>query len=110
MQCIAVKKKMGIKKKHTSELLKLKNVGPATLRDLQLLGITAINQLAEKSADELYTHLEKVTNKHHDLCMWDVFAAIIYEAQTGRKEGWWKWTQIRKNRGLILCSHKSAKK
>jgi len=64
------------------------NVGKAVLYDLHLLGITSIEQLAHADPDGLYTSLEEVTGVHQDPCVWDVFAAIIHEAQTGAR---WPW-------------------
>jgi hypothetical protein len=81
-----------------SELRSLMNVGPATEKDLVLLGITTIEQLAQANPDELYERLQKITGHKHDPCVWDVFAAIIYEASTGEKKPWWYWTPIRKAR------------
>ncbi len=82
--------------KRTSELLTLMNVGPATLKDLHLLGITSITQLSKQNPDHLYEKLQKITGQKHDPCVWDVFAAIIHEAQTGEKTPWWEWSKIRK--------------
>ena len=88
------------KKSHTqNELRSLMNVGPATHKDLTLLGITTIDQLAQANPDELYERLQKITGKSHDPCVWDVFAAIIHEANTGEKTPWWRWTSMRKARG-----------
>ena len=42
---------MGISKQK-SELLKLMNVGEATCKDFELLGIKSIAELADASADE----------------------------------------------------------
>lgn len=82
-------------------LLSLMNVGPATYKDLQLLGIDTIDQLKDKSPDELYKGLQKLTGVKQDSCVWDVFAAIIHEAQTGEKLSWWHWTPIRKQRNQM---------
>lgn len=79
-----------------NELRSLMNLGPATQKDLALLGITTIDQLAKADADELYERLQKITRKKHDPCVWDLFAAIIHEANTGEKKPWWHWTPIRK--------------
>jgi hypothetical protein len=89
-----------MKKKSSAknELLSLMNLGPATQKDLALLGITTIAHLALANPDELYERLQKITEKKHDPCVWDVFAAIIHEANTGEKIPWWHWTAIRKNR------------
>jgi len=89
--------------KHTKsnlnqELLNLMNVGPATFKDLQLLGITSISVLAKAAPDELYARLQRITGRHHDPCVWDIFAAAINEAKTGEKQPWWEWTKIRKKR------------
>ena len=59
-----------------SELLSLKNVGPATLKDLQLLGIDRIFQLKAETPDHHYEKLQQLTGTKHDPCVWDVFAAI----------------------------------
>lgn len=82
----------------THELFRLKNVGKATYHDLQLLGISSIEQLGFACPDELFARLQSITGKRHDPCVWDVFAAIIHEARTGEKQAWWEWTKIRKKR------------
>jgi nucleotidyltransferase/DNA polymerase involved in DNA repair len=86
------------KSRTKNELLSLMNIGPATQRDLALLGITTIAQLAKANPDQLYEQLQKITEKRHDPCVWDVFAASIHEAQTGEKTPWWHWTVVRKAR------------
>ena len=87
-------------KKTTSknELFSLMNVGPATYKDLELLGIDTIQQLSQADPDELYARLQKLTGQRHDPCVWDVFAAIIHEAKTGEKTPWWQWTAVRKRK------------
>lgn len=80
------------------ELLTLKNVGKATMHDLELLGITTINQLKKQGPDDLYDKLQKITKTRHDICVLDVFHAIIHEAKTGEKLPWWHFSRIRKNR------------
>lgn len=87
-------------KEYSHELLNLTNVGKATLKDLSILGITTVTQLAQQDPDHLYDSLQRITEKEHDPCVWDVFAAIIHEAQTGEKTPWWHWTKVRKNRTL----------
>ncbi len=90
-----------------SPLLALANVGPATLRDLTLLGITTIEQLAICDPSDLYQRLEIITKQHHDPCVWDVFAAIVHEARTGKKVAWWFYTPERKSQRIIqkICAH-----
>jgi nucleotidyltransferase/DNA polymerase involved in DNA repair len=83
-----------------NELLTLMNVGKATYKDLEILGIRNIEQLSKADPDELYSRLQQLTEHTHDPCVWDVFAAIIHEAKTGEKTPWWQWTAIRKKRKL----------
>jgi len=80
----------------SNDLLNLMNVGKATLKDLNLLGIKTVEQLKSQSPDLLYSELQRITGKKHDPCVWDVFAAIIHEAKTGEKIPWWHWSKIRK--------------
>jgi hypothetical protein len=79
-----------------NELKNLMNVGSATFKDLEILGINNIEQLAKADPNELYARLQQLTGQKHDPCVWDVFAAIIHEAKTGEKTPWWNWTPIRK--------------
>ncbi|MBA3956828.1 MAG: Mitomycin resistance protein mcrB [Parachlamydiaceae bacterium] len=82
----------------------LKNVGKATLGDLTLLGIVSVEQLARQNATFLFQELERRTNHRQDPCVWDVFAAIIHEAETGEASNWWAWTAKRKTlqkKGLL---------
>jgi len=80
------------------ELRRLANVGPATRRDLSLLGIESVAQLALCEADQLYRGLNEASGQRHDPCVWDVFAAIIHEARSGEATPWWHWTPERKRR------------
>lgn len=79
------------------KLIDLKNVGKATLRDLQVIGIDSVEKLADCDPTELFQLLEKTTGERHDPCVWDVFAAIIHEAKTGEPTVWWDWTPVRKS-------------
>jgi len=74
----------------------LKNVGKATLQDLEILDIHSVEELAQQDATHLFEELEKRTAARHDPCVWDVFAAIIHEAKTGEATFWWAWTAQRK--------------
>lgn len=70
----------------------LKNVGKATLRDLELLGIKNIEELGLRDPTVCFHELERRTKIRQDPCVWDVFAAIIHEAKTGESSNWWSWT------------------
>lgn len=62
-------------------LIDLVSVGPATVDDLSLLGIEAVDQLIGKDPFELYERLCKKTGKRHCICVADVFAAAIAQAE-----------------------------
>jgi hypothetical protein len=78
------------------ELKNLRNVGKATLKDLALLEIHTVEELASQCPTFLFRELERRTNHRQDPCVWDVFAAIIHEAATGEVSNWWDWTPKRK--------------
>jgi hypothetical protein len=78
------------------KLSDLKNVGKATLGDLELLGIQSVDALKGKDPTVLFHELERLTCARQDPCVWDVFAAIIHEAETGDATAWWEWTRKRK--------------
>ena len=80
------------------ELLALKDIGPAMRRDLALLGITSVPQLARREPDALYRALERTTGQRQDPCVWDTFAAAIHQARTGEARPWWHYTPERKRR------------
>lgn len=72
------------------------NVGQAVLSDLQLLGITSIQQLALADPDAMIIALQKITKSKQNPCVLDVFRAIVHEARTGEKTPWWQWSCLRK--------------
>lgn len=78
------------------ELLSLKNVGKAVLHDLELIGIYSIEQLKTQDPDDLFEKLQKVTGSKQNPCVWDVFAAIIHQANTGNAWPWWYFSKLRK--------------
>ncbi len=76
---------------------------------MQKLGIHSIAELAQADPDKLYLRIQEITGHHQDPCVWDVFAAIIHEAQTGIQQPWWVWTPLRKKRqanGVFLSQQK----
>jgi nucleotidyltransferase/DNA polymerase involved in DNA repair len=88
------------------KLKDLRNIGPAMLKDFELLGIASAKQLARCNADRLYTRIQKLTTTRHDPCVWDTYAAAIHQAKTGEALAWWEFTKVRKKRaaaGRFLC-------
>ena len=84
------------------KLAELRNVGPAMLRDFQVLGISGVDELATCDPDDLYARLQDRTGQRHDPCVWDVFAATIHQARTGEALNWWAFTPVRKARGAAF--------
>jgi len=82
----------------TDELLQLRNIGKAIRGDFTTLGIDTVAQLASCNADELYAHIQTLTQTRHDPCVWDTYAAAIHQAKTGEALPWWHFTKIRKQR------------
>ena len=82
------------------ELSNLTSVGPAMLRDFQLLGVKTVAQLAREEPDELYERLCSVTGKRQDPCVHDVFTAAIAQARNPdlppAQRQWWYWSGERK--------------
>lgn len=81
-------------------LLDLCSVGPATIKDFNILGIQAVDQLKKKKAESLYNELCNATKTRHDPCVIDVFRAAIEQAKNPilepEKCNWWYWSRIRK--------------
>ena len=79
-----------------NELQKLPNVGPATAKDLLLLGIHSKEDLRKRDPDELYAKLCEVTGQRHDPCVRDVFASLVAFSNGAPAKPWWAYTPERK--------------
>ena len=56
------------------------SVGPAIERDPKSLGVDSVAQLARRSPERLYRHLERMTGKKQDPCVLDTFRAAVAQA------------------------------
>jgi hypothetical protein len=78
----------------------LESVGPATLADFRLLGISSVAQLAREEPRELYLRLCASTGVRHDPCCEDVFRAAVAQARDpnlpSEERRWWFWSRVRK--------------
>jgi Pathogenicity locus len=85
------------------ELKDLISIGPAMLRDFELLGIRSVSQLARQNPLALYNKLGRVAPQHMDICVLDTFAAAVAQARNPRLPAhrcrWWWWSRRRKQRG-----------
>ena len=85
-----------IVRKKVRRLTDLPNVGPATARDLELLGITSPAKLAGKDPVRLYETLCRKTGVRQDPCVLDVLISIVRFADGGPARPWWSYTPERK--------------
>jgi nucleotidyltransferase/DNA polymerase involved in DNA repair len=80
----------------------LVSIGPATLKDFELLGIRSVAQLARQTPESLYEKLCRVTGESQDICCLDVFSAAVAQARNPRLPAeqclWWYWSRKRKAR------------
>ena len=87
-------------KKQERELKDLISIGPAMLRDFELLGIRSVAQLARQNPQRLYLKLRRVARQHQDICVLDTFCAAVAQAKNPRlpaeKCEWWYWSRKRK--------------
>jgi hypothetical protein len=76
------------------------SIGPAMLRDFELLGIRSVAQLARQSPQRLYARLNRLRGQRQDPCVLDVFFAAVAQARNPRLPGekcqWWYWSKKRK--------------
>lgn len=84
----------------TRQLQDLISVGPAMLRDFELLGVRSVAELARRSPERLYQELGRRAKQHQDICVLDAFRAAVAQARDPRlpaeKCQWWWWTKVRK--------------
>jgi hypothetical protein len=85
------------------KLSDLISVGPAMLRDFQILGVRTVPQLARRNPERLYESLCRVAPQHQDICCLDVFRAAVAQARDPQlpveKCQWWFWSRDRKRLG-----------
>jgi hypothetical protein len=83
--------------RHLGDLI---SIGPAMLRDFELLGIRSVAQLARKNPERLYEKLGRVAGQHQDICVLDAFCAAVAQARNPRLPAeqceWWYWSRKRK--------------
>lgn len=88
--------------KYARELKDLISIGPAMLRDFELLNIRTVQQLAKQDPMKLYEKLGRVAKQHQDICVLDTFCAAIAQARNPRLPAeqcqWWWWSEERKQR------------
>lgn len=84
------------------KLADLISVGPAMLRDFEMLGIRSVSELSRRSPDRMFSQLNRLTGERYDPCVLDVFCAAVAQAQDpqlpAEQSQWWYWSRKRKEK------------
>jgi len=90
---------MQARKRRLQDLI---SVGPAMLRDFELLGVRSVNQLGRQNPAKLYARLCRISGQRQDICCLDVFSAAVAQAKNpllpAEQCQWWYWSRKRKER------------
>jgi nucleotidyltransferase/DNA polymerase involved in DNA repair len=85
----------------TRQLRDLVSIGPAMLKDFELLGISSVAQLRRRSPERMYKELCRLRGQRLDPCCLDVFVAAVAQAKDPQlpieQRQWWYWSKVRKN-------------
>src|ERR1043166_8896184 len=83
----------------TRQLKDLVSIGPAMLKDFELLGISSVAQLRRRSPQRMYEELCRLRGQRLDPCCLDVFAAAVAQAKDPQlpieQRQWWYWSKVR---------------
>jgi len=78
------------------------SIGPAMLRDFELLRVRSVKELAKQDPEKMYRKLGRLAREHQDICVLDTFRAAVAQARNPRlpaeKCQWWWWSEKRKKR------------
>lgn len=85
----------------TRELCDLVSVGPAAIEDFKKLNISSVEDLQGRDALDLYNALCTLTERRHCICVIDVFAAAIAQAENPdlphEQCEWFYYSRLRKS-------------
>ncbi len=59
----------------------LTSIGPAMLRDFEMLGIRSMAQLARQRPRRMYARLNRISGQRQDPCVLDTFCAAVAQAR-----------------------------
>ena len=80
------------------------SIGPAMLRDFEMLGIRSMAQLARQNPQRMYSRLNRISGQRQDPCVLDVFCAAVAQARNPRLPAeqcqWWYWSRKRKREAM----------
>lgn len=84
----------------TRQLRDLSGIGPAMLKDFEMLGIRSVEQLARQNPQKMYDKLCTLTRQRQDPCVLDTFVCAVEQAKDPglplEKRQWWYWSRRRK--------------
>lgn len=84
------------------ELGDLISIGPAMLRDFEVLRVKTVAQLAKQDPKRMYETLGRLMGQRQDPCVLDTFCAAVAQARNPRlapeKCQWWWWSRERKKK------------
>jgi Pathogenicity locus len=87
---------------HKRRIEDLVSIGPAMVRDFEMLGVHSVAQLARRNPEKLYEKLCEVTGQSQDVCVLDTFRAAVAQARNPQlpieQTQWWYWSRQRKTR------------
>ena len=81
------------------------NVGPATVRYLNIIGINTPFELIGQNPISMYSELCSTTNTPFDPCLADVFISAVRFMEGAPPRNWWYYTKERKK---MLSNNKEA--
>jgi nucleotidyltransferase/DNA polymerase involved in DNA repair len=88
---------MPVQQRHLEDLI---SVGPAMLRDFEVLGIRSVKQLGRQNPARLYQKLCRAAGERVDICCQDVFSTAVAQARNpllpAEQCQWWYWSRRRK--------------
>jgi hypothetical protein len=88
------------------QLSALISIGPAMLRDFELLGVRSMPQLARRNPEKMYEKLCQITGQVQDICCLDALHAAVAQAKNPnlplKQRQWWYWSRKRKLRNARL--------
>ena len=83
-------------RRYIQELKEIPNVGPATIKYLNLVGIKTPFELVGQNPYSLYEELCQKSAKHFDPCLLDVFISAVHYMEGAPEKMWWEYTEERK--------------
>ena len=78
----------------------LRSIGPASLKDFDLLGVTSLDDLSGRDPQELYDALCRLKGQKVEICCLDVMHCAVAQARNPHlppeQRDWFWWSRNRK--------------